>query len=177
FSANDVKFTFDQIADVKVGSRLYSDFAAVQSTEVVDSLTVHFHLKAPFAPFLALLGYNAGILPAHAFKSAITEATDFNRVHPIGTGPFMVSESVPGNVVVMVRNPHYYRDPPPLEQVIFKVVPDINVQVAQLRAGEMDIVQLEPANLASVQGLSGISIVQNPVVQHYYVAFNVSNKN
>src|SRR6185436_13837079 len=108
FSANDVKFTFDQIADVKVGSRLHSDFDAVQSTEVVDSLTVRFHLKAPFAPFLALLGYNAGIVPAHAFKgTTINGATDFNRVHPIGTGPFMMAENVPGSVVVLVRNPHY----------------------------------------------------------------------
>ncbi|MEP7344898.1 MAG: ABC transporter substrate-binding protein [Gemmatimonadaceae bacterium] len=177
FTAGDVKFTFDQIADVNSGSRLHSDFAAVESTEVVDSLTVRFHLKAPFAPFLALLGYNAGIIPAHPFKgTTLMAAADFNRLHPIGTGPFMVSESVPGSVVVMVRNPHYYREAPPLDQIIFKIVPDINVQVAQLRAGEMDIVQLEPANRASVEGVDAISIVQNPVMQHYYVAFNASNK-
>ncbi len=175
FTARDVKFTFDQIGDLKSGSRLGSDFAAVQRTEVVDSLTVRFHLSAPFAPFLALLGYNAGILPAHAFKgTTLSDAADFNRKHPIGTGPFMVSESVPGSVVILVRNPYYYREAPPLDQIIFKVVPSINVQVAQLRAGEMDIVQLEPANMGSVEGVKGISIVQSPVVQHYYVSFNAS---
>jgi peptide/nickel transport system substrate-binding protein len=176
FTARDVKFTFDQIIDLKSGSRLHSDFAAVERTEVVDSLTVRFHLKAPFAPFLALLGYNAGILPAHCFEgTTLTAATNFNRHHPIGTGPFMVTQSTPGSVVVLVRNPYYYREPPPLDQIIFKVVPDINVQVAQLRAGEMDLVQLEPANLSSVEGVEGVSIVQNPVVQHYYVAFNARN--
>ncbi|MBV6520543.1 MAG: Oligopeptide-binding protein AppA [Gemmatimonadaceae bacterium] len=177
FSAVDVKFTFDRIADSTSGSRLRSDFAAVARTEVVDSLTVRFHLKAPFAPFLALLGYNAGIVPAHAFTgTTLSAATDFNRSRPIGTGPFRVTESIPGSVVVLERNPRYYRDPPALDRVIFKVVPDINVQVAQLRAGEMDIVQLEPANLASVQDAKDVAIVQTPVVQHYYVAFNADNR-
>ena len=175
FTAYDVKFTFDQIIDLKSGSRLHSDFAAIESTTVIDSLTVRFHLRAPFAPFLSLLGYNAGILPAHAFRgTTLLAAADFNRLHPIGTGPFMVSQSVPGSAVVMVRNPYYYRAPPSLDQIIFKVVPDINVQVAQLRSGELDVVQLEPANLASVQGVEGVSIIQHPVVQHYYVAFNAS---
>lgn len=176
FTARDVKFTFDQIIDLKSGSRLRSDFAAIQRIDTIDSLTVRFQLRAPFAPFLALLGYNAGILPAHAFAgTTIAAATDFNRMHPIGTGPFMVASVVPGSAVVFARNPHYYRAPPALDQIIFKVVPDINVQVAQLRAGEMDIVQLEPANLTSVEGVKDVAIVTNPVVQHYYVAFNAQN--
>src|SRR5687768_7473742 len=37
FTANDVKFTFDQIRDVKSGSRLGSDFAALAGVDVVDS--------------------------------------------------------------------------------------------------------------------------------------------
>lgn len=177
FTAADVKFTFDQIIDVTSGSRLRSDFAAIERVDVVDSLTVRFQLKAPFAPFLSLLGYNAGIIPAHAFTGrTLNGATEFNRQHPIGTGPFMVTQSTPGSAVVLVRNPNYYRRPPLLDQVIFKVIADINVQVAQLRAGELDLVQLEPANLAGVQGIANVAIIQNPVVQHYYVGFNASRR-
>ena len=84
FTANDVKFTFDQIRDVKSGSRLGSDFAALAGVDVIDSLTVRFRLKAPFAPFLALLGYNAGILPAHKFRDRkLLDATDFSRSTPV----------------------------------------------------------------------------------------------
>ncbi|MFN8582983.1 MAG: ABC transporter substrate-binding protein [Gemmatimonadaceae bacterium] len=173
FTAQDVKFTFDQIIDLKSGSRLRSDFAAIQRVDVIDSLTVRFQLKAPFAPFLSLLGYNAGILPAHAFAgTTLNGATTFNRQHPIGTGPFMVTEATPE--APCSPKPRYYRAAPSLDQVVFKVVPDINVQVAQLRAGELDLVQLEPANLASVAGIEGVALLQHPVVQHYYVAFNAS---
>jgi peptide/nickel transport system substrate-binding protein len=174
FSAHDVKFTFDQILDLASGSRLRSDFAAIREVRVVDSLTVTFRFDAPFAPFLTLLGYNAGILPRHLLEGKpLTDATDFNRQHPVGTGPFMVSEVVPGASVTLVRNPRYHGSRPHLDRVVFKVVPDLNAQVAQLRAGELDLITIEPGNLASVQGVPGVEVLQVPVVQHFYVGLNV----
>lgn len=173
FTANDVKFTFDRIIDVKSGSRLRSDFAAIAGVDVVDSLTVRFRLAAPFAPFLALLGYNAGILPEHRFRDRkLTDATDFSRSAPVGTGPFRVVRAAAGSAIVLERNPHYHGDPPALDQVIFRIVPDVNAQVAQLLAGELDIVPIEPANLRSVERASGVTVVRNPIVQHVYVGFN-----
>jgi peptide/nickel transport system substrate-binding protein len=173
FTATDVKFTFDQIKDVKSGSRLGSDFAAVAGVDVIDSLTVRFRLKAPFAPFLALLGYNAGIIPAHKFRNRkLLDATDFSRSAPVGTGPFRVVQAEAGSAIVLERNPDYHGDPPPLDQVIFRIVPDVNAQVAQLLAGELDIVPIEPANLPSVQRASSVHVVRNPIVQHVYVGFN-----
>jgi peptide/nickel transport system substrate-binding protein len=175
FGARDVQFTFEQIVDAKSGSRLRSDFAAIAGVDVVDSLTVRFRLKAPFAPFLSLLGYNAGILPEHILRGLrLADAADFNRAKPIGTGPFMVTQVVPGSSVVLSRNPGYYGARPSIERIVFRIVPDINVQVAQLRAGELDVIQLEPANTGSVQGVDGVKVVRNAVVQHYYVGFNLS---
>jgi peptide/nickel transport system substrate-binding protein len=173
FTANDVKFTFDQIKDVKSGSRLGSDFAAVAGVDVLDSLTVRFRLKAPFAPFLALLGYNAGIIPSHKFRDRkILDATDFSRSAPVGTGPFRVVQAASGSAIVLERNPQYHGAAAALDQVIFRIVPDVNAQVAQLLAGELDIVPIEPANLPSVERAARVQVVRNPIVQHVYVGFN-----
>lgn len=173
FTAADVKFTFDQIVDVKSGTRLRSDFAAIDGVDVIDSLTVRFRLKKPFAPFLALLGYNAGIIPAHKFRDLkLTDATEFNRSAPVGTGPFRVVQAASGSAIVLERNPQYHGNAPALDQVIFRIVPDVNAQVAQLLAGELDIVPIEPANLPSVERAAGVTVVRNPIVQHVYVGFN-----
>ena len=175
FTATDVKFTFDQAIDVSSGSRLRSDFAAIAGIDVIDSLTVRFRLKAPFAPFLALLGYNAGIIPAHKFRDRkLTDASDFSRSAPVGTGPFRVVEASAGSAIVLERNPDYHGTRPALDQLIFRIVPDVNAQVAQLLAGELDIVPIEPANLPSVEPASGVKVVRNPIVQHVYVGFNQS---
>lgn len=174
FTARDVKFTFDQVLDLSSGTRLRSDFAAVEGVDVVDSLTVRFRLSAPFAPLLTLLGYNAGILPEHLLRGQrLSDATAFNRTTPIGTGPFRVTQVTPGASVVLERNPHWYGTAPGLARIVFKVVPDVNAQVAQLRAGELDLITIEPANLGSVQHQEGIAIRQVPVVQHWYVGFNM----
>lgn len=173
FTAEDVKFTFDQVLDLSSGSRLRSDFAAVVGVDVVDSLTVRFRLKAPFAPLLTLLGYNAGILPKHALAGTkLTDAITFNRSTPVGTGPFKVERVTPGASVSLVRNEQYHGARPALDGIVFKVVPEVNAQVAQLRTGELDLVTIEPANLGSVEGVKGITVHQVPVVQHAYVGFN-----
>ncbi len=174
FTAKDVKYTFDQILDVQSGSRLRSDFAAVAGVDIVDSLRVRFRLHAPFAPLLTLLGYNAGILPEHLLAGQpLTEAITFNRGGAVGTGPFRIESSEPGSALTLVRNADYYGATPALERIVFRVVPDVNAQVAQLRAGELDLATVEPANLATLDGAPGIRIAQVPVAQHWYVAFNL----
>ncbi len=175
FSARDVKFTFDQIVDLTSGSRLRSDFAAVDGVDIVDSLTVRIRLKTPFAPLLTLLGYNAGILPEHLLKGKkLTDAVAFNRTTPVGTGPFQIEKAAPGSSVTLVRNARYYGAQPGVERIVFRIVPDINAQVAQLRAGELDLITVEPANLGSIEGVDGVRVLQVPVVQHWYVGFNSS---
>jgi peptide/nickel transport system substrate-binding protein len=172
FTARDVQFTFERISD-EPGSRQRSDFAAIARVEAVDSLTVRFTLKRPFAPFLALLGYNAGIIPEHLLRGKrLAVAAEFNRVRPIGTGPFMVREIQPGSAVTLVANPAYYGGRPKLDGIVFKLIPDVNAQVAQLRADELDMVPIEPANLSNVQQAPGLRVLDADAVQHYYVSFN-----
>jgi peptide/nickel transport system substrate-binding protein len=173
FTARDVKFTFDQVLDLSSGTRLRSDFAAIAGVDIVDSLTVRFRMHTPFAPLLTLLGYNAGILPEHLLRNQrLSDATTFNRSTPVGTGPFRVTRVTAGASVVLERNPYWYGTRPGLERIAFKVVPDMNAQVAQLRAGELDLITIEPANLGSVQHDPALVVRQVPVVQHWYVGFN-----
>jgi peptide/nickel transport system substrate-binding protein len=174
FTARDVKFTFDQILDPESGTLQWSDFNVIDSVTTPDALTAKFWLRSPFAPFLTLLGHNAGIIPAHAFTGRIADAVGFNRSRPIGTGPFQVAESVPGSYLVLVANPRYYGPRPRLARIIFKIVPDVNAQVAQLRAGELDLVTLEPANLRGLAEDPELRVDQVSVPQHYYVGFNQS---
>lgn len=176
FTARDVKFTFDQVLDLSSGTRLRSDFAAIEGVDVIDSLTVRFRLSAPFAPFLTLLGYNAGILPEHLLKGQrLADAVTFNRSTPVGTGPYRVASVTPGTRVELVPNPHWYGAPVGASRLVFQVVPDINVQVAQLRAGELDLIVIEPAHVAGLRAVRDVVISQVPVVQHWYVAFNADS--
>lgn len=176
FTADDVVFTFKNIIDPKSGSRLVSDFSTIKEVVAVNPTTVKFTLSAPFAPFLTLLGHNAGILPKHLLAGKnLNDATAFNRMMPVGTGPFKVTRAVPGSSITLEANKDYYGNKPKLSGIVFKVVPDINAQVAQLKSGELDWVNIEPNNLASVQNDPNIVIKQANAVQHFLVFFNRKN--
>ena len=173
FTSRDVKFTFERILDPASGSLLWSDFSAIDSLTTPDSLTVQFFLKAPFGSFLTLLGYNCGIIPEHAFRTeSILDNTTFSHRTPIGTGPFRVVSTEPGSSLTLEATPDYYGSKPLLRSIIFRIVPDASAQVAGLRAGELDLITLEPGSLAGVEHAPGIRVQQATVPQHYFVAFN-----
>lgn len=173
FTARDVQFTFERILDPKSGSLLWSDFSGLERVEAPDSFHVRFVLSSPQASLLTLLGYNAGIIPEHAFAGRpIAEATEFNTRKPVGTGPFRVVAAMPGSGFTLEANPDYYGPKPLLRRIVFKLVPDASAQVAQLRAGELDLATIEPASLGGVRGAPGIVIRQATVPQHYFVGLN-----
>lgn len=173
FTSRDVQYTFEQIRDPAAGGFLWSDYTAIERVEAPDSFTVRFVLKTPFAAFLTLLGYNSGIIPEHAFQGKpVSQHTGFNRGKPIGTGPFRVVTTVPGSSLTLEANPDYYGPKPKLSGIIFKLVPDANAQIAALRAGELDLVTLEPASLPGVREVADIVVQQATVPQHYFVGFN-----
>lgn len=176
FTADDVVFTFKTAANPKSGSRLASDFSAIKDVQAVNPTTVRFVLSRPFAPFLILLGHNAGIVPRHLLEGKdLNTFNAFNRQNPVGTGPFKVARVLPGASITLVPNTDYYGARPQLAGVTFKVVPDLNAQAAQLRAGELNWVTLEPNNLPSVQNDPNVTIKQASAVQHYLVFFNQKN--
>ena len=54
-TSEDVKFTFDRIADEKTGAAARSTFAGIDKIDTPDANTVVFNLKAPNAAILAAL--------------------------------------------------------------------------------------------------------------------------
>lgn len=136
-TAEDVKFTYDQILDPKSAMRLArSDYLNLKRVEVVDKHTVRFLLDAPFAPFLSTLV--VGIVPKHVLAGQDLRTTPFNR-RPVGNGPFKVKAWDAAQKVVLEAHPEYFGGRPGLDGIIWKVVPDSNVLTIQLESGEVHV--------------------------------------
>ena len=173
FTGEDVKWTFEAKATAKGAWR---GPRPLKSVEVVEPHLVRFHLAQPFAPLAVLLGFTQYIGPKHILEGKeLTEFTDFNKKNPIGTGPFKIKEFVTGQHVTLVANPDYFLGRPSLDTFVFKVIPDVNVQVAQLKTGEMDFALIEPQNIAAVKGAANLKLDIVDYVNHYYIAFQQKN--
>ena len=136
FSSADVKFTWETILkDPKVTTR--EGYDKIDSVDTPDSLTVVLHYKEVYAPYASRFQW---LLPKHLLDGvADISKSDYVRA-PLGTGPFKITEFKSADHITAERNPNYReKDKPYLDKVIFRSVPSREVALAQLKAGEVDV--------------------------------------
>lgn len=155
----DVKFTAEYCMHPEGGCAQLAKFDGVESVEVVDDLTVKVMFNEPKPnPYGPFMGGQSPIIQAAQFADCLgakaPECTDANFA-PIGTGPFVVDEFKPNDVISMSANPNY-RDPakPAFATLTFKGGGDATAAGrAVLETGEFDYawnLQLAPDVLAKM---------------------------
>lgn len=170
FTAADVIFTFEQIVtnpEARAGDAASFIFTVdgeprPVTFEALDDMTVQINLPAPSAAFLLFLR-SFYMMPRHKLLPYSVEGgaqpADINNAWPtdvdprevVGTGPFMLREYIPGQLVRLVRNPNYWKvDPegtqlPYLDGLNYLIVPGTDAQVAQFLAGNLDQLDISGA--------------------------------
>ncbi|MGE3887944.1 MAG: ABC transporter substrate-binding protein [Vicinamibacterales bacterium] len=170
FSADDVAFTFRAVYDREAGSILGSTLQVngrPLAATTIDARTVRVEFPEPFGPGLRLLD-NLPILPRHKLDGALaagTFADAWNAATPpsdlAGMGPFQLARYEPGQRLVFVRNPHYWRTAPDgtrlpyLDELVLEIVPDQNAELVRLQSGDVDVMQspVRAEDLASIRPL------------------------
>lgn len=150
-NAVDVAFTYDSILDANVNSPRKGDFADLDEVEVIDGLTVSFHLTSPYAPFDKQLTY--GILPSAQFE--LPENTDMNAAEfnafPIGAGPYVLGpDGMTDENTVLLRNPKWFGRPAPIEKIVFQRTSNQQGEQAALEAHAIDVGSVMIAELDRV---------------------------
>jgi peptide/nickel transport system substrate-binding protein len=168
-----MKFSLDRHREMK-GSNRRSELASVNDVEVVDPATIRLRLKAPFAPLVAILADRSGmpVSPSQAKKLDEKFGTQ-----PICVGPWTFKERVAQDRIVLERSPHY-GDPKAaaFDQLVFRIIPNDNVRLANLRSGDIDLMHLVAPSDAVSLGKEGRFEVSN-VTGLGYNAINLNLRN
>ena len=156
-TADDVIFTFEHFVMNPVArgnsvARFTIEAKPIEWVKVDDS-TVKAILPAPYAAFFTVLSH-AYIYPSHALESKIDKErpdsvndvwltnTPLNEIP--ANGPFMLSEYIIDQKVVMTKNPNYWKVDeygnklPYVDKIEYLVVSDAQVRLAKFMAGELD---------------------------------------
>jgi ABC-type transport system substrate-binding protein len=116
-TADDVIFTFDVIFDPRIPNST-ADVLSAKGHPIkarkIDEQTVQITTAEPFAPLLN--GLTTPILPKHKLEQPV-RAGNFNSAWGIdtepqkivGCGPFVLNRYIPGQKVVLSRNPYYWK--------------------------------------------------------------------
>jgi len=180
FTAEDVQFSYDALADPATGSAYTGAFlSAVASYRVVDADTFEVVAKEPLASFL----YDTQglyIVPKHIWESvphdqwaADPASTGQDPSRIIGTGPFKFQEWQQGESVTLVRNDDYYGKVPYIDEYVLRIWPDQQQAVNALINGEIDAAGLEAQDVATVEGVEGVSVATYPSRSFTFYEFNL----
>ena len=107
----DVKFTYEYCTHPEGGCAQGTKYEGVTSVETPDDLTIVVTFDKPTPnPYGPFVGNEAPIIQAAQFADCLgasaPECTDAN-FGPIGTGPFVVTDFKPNDVISYVANENY----------------------------------------------------------------------
>jgi peptide/nickel transport system substrate-binding protein len=142
-TAGDVRFTWLAQTSEDVPWAGVSTKSHIRDVEVVDDRTATFHFDAVY-PHQFVDAVEGGILPQHVFGAVPFERWQTHdwSTASAASGPFVLARHEPGHEVVLAANPRYYEPSlPRLDQVVVRIVPDIENLMTQLRTGDVDYVE------------------------------------
>lgn len=155
FTSEDVAFSIFRLKEAHPRGRI--TYQNVTAVETPDPLTAVIVLSKP-APFLlaAQSSSESPIVPKHIFEK-LKPADGQTLETAIGTGPFRLTEWVPGSHLIFDRNPDYWdAGKPYLDRIILRIITDPAARAVALETGEVDIGE-GPVPLADLERLK-----QNP---------------
>jgi peptide/nickel transport system substrate-binding protein len=173
-NAEAMRYSLDRHINLK-GSNRRSELESVAAVEAVDPLTVRLRLKAPFAPLTAQLADRAG-MPVS--PTADKKLGDKFGTAPVCVGPWQFVERIPQDRIVVERSPHYF-DPSAarFDRIVFRIIPDDNVRLANLRSGDIDVMHfVAPTDASSLKKEGRFDVASVTGLGFNSITINLHNK-
>jgi peptide/nickel transport system substrate-binding protein len=172
FTAADVKFSIERIPVVAGPNPTTIYVRRVKETKIIDPLTVHVVTDGP-APTLPNDFIRLFIVSSKAAagltKETANEAFNSGKA-AIGTGPYKYVSWQPKGDLVLARNDGFWGAKEPWARHVRKEIANDAARVAQLKAGQLDLITRVPAS--DVETLKRDPKINVQVIDTVYV-FNV----
>ena len=134
-TTEDVQFSFARYKGT--GGKEFK--TKVKNVEVVDPLTIRFHLHEPWPDFMTFYGTTATAAGVVVPKKYVEQVGDDGfKKHPIGLGPYKFVSYTPGGDLVMEAYEGYWRKAPNIKRLVMKGIPEGPTRLAMLKKGEAD---------------------------------------
>jgi len=168
-TAEDVAFSVTRIIDPAFKSPQLSQFNKIKSAAVTGENEVTITTDGPYPVLLAQL-VKLSIVPKHVVEKIGDDA--FNAA-PVGSGPYKFDRWDRGSLVALSRNADYWGDKGPFEKAEFRAVPDAATRLADLQAGNADlIVTLDADQAKQLEGSGSAKVLSALTERIAYLKLN-----
>ncbi|APO78648.1 dipeptide/oligopeptide ABC transporter substrate-binding protein (plasmid) [Rhizobium etli 8C-3] len=155
-------------------SRRKSELASVEKVEAVAPYEVKFTLKSPDVTLLAQLSDRAGMIVSPTAAKELG-ANFGNR--PVCAGPFKFVERVQQDRIVLEKFKDYWnKDNIFIDKVTYLPIPDTTVRLANLRSGDLDMIErLAATDAASVKQDANLTYADVVNIGYMALYANIAN--
>ena len=179
FTAEDVKFSIERIPVVSGPNPTTIYVRRVKETKIIDAHTVHVVTDGP-SPILPNDFIRLFIVSSKAAagltKETANEAFNSGKA-AIGTGPYKFVSWQPKGDLVMDRFDGYWGQKEPWARHVRKEIPNDAARVAQLKAGQLDLITRVPAtDVASLKTDSKLTVKTIDTVYVFNVEIDMRDK-
>jgi peptide/nickel transport system substrate-binding protein len=168
-TAADVKFSFERYR----GAAAATLKNRVASVDVLDAHHVRFRLKQPWPDFMTFYGTpatGAGWIVPRKYVEKVGD--DGFKKAPVGAGPYRFVSFTPGVELVLEAFDQYWRKPPRVKRLVFKVIPDESTRLAALKRGEVDVVySIRGALAEELQRTPGLALKPTIIPAPFWLVF------
>ena len=171
-TAEDVKFSFERIADPDNDSPYASEWSALVEVEVTGRYTGRVILDDVYAPlFSATLPWNSGSIVSQAAYEDLGEQF---ATRPVGSGPYFWSSWQPNQRIVLERFDDYYGNPPYFQTV--EVLPIIDPLVAEFSfdVGELDATEVSLESVDRYTADDDVVVNVLDTLRYHWLSYNLT---
>ena len=173
FTADDVKFTLERVADEKNAAPNRSKVTAIQDIQIADPYTLRIVTKAPFAPLLNYLTNTrtaTQIVSRTAIKANGDEA--FGR-RPVGTGPYIVKNWKSGESLELEAFPGAFSGAPKVARVMCPLIAEESSGMTAILGNQIDLTSTAPfADIPSLEKRPEVKVLKQAGLNTRYIALN-----
>jgi peptide/nickel transport system substrate-binding protein len=163
-TAQDFKWTYDQVKDPAHGFPYLSQLAFITSYDARDDYTLQVKIKEVYAPALGQMSGLITPLPKHVWEKLDWSDPQKNpeiNSPSVVSGPYKLKEWKRDQYAIFVANDKYwYHGAPNITQQTVRIVPSQDIAYQMLKSGETDSADITPDNLAEARTLPNVSVYE-----------------
>ena len=173
--SRDVQRTFALYADPRVENQTQALLANIDSVSTPDDSTAVFWFKRRAPQQFLDASHHMLIMPAHRLEGVdpLDLASAPIARAPIGTGRFRFVAWTGDERIELIADTANYRGRPPLDRLVFELVPDVAAAVIKLVTSESDVASpLTRDNIEQVARSASRRIEAYPSLRYQLLTFN-----
>jgi peptide/nickel transport system substrate-binding protein len=172
FSADDVVYTMNFVSKPENKVVTQQNVNWIEGAEKLGDYKVRIRMKRPFP---AALEYLAGPVPIYPGKYYAEVGPKGMNEKAVGSGPYKVTENIPGKVVRLEKFSDYFKESPlgqpSIGKIEFRLIPEQNTQLAELLSGGLDwIWRVPPDQAEQLKQMPNLEVVAGETMRFAFLS-------